>query len=651
MKALPTRTLNIGILAHVDAGKTSLTERLLYDTGAIDRLGSVDAGSTQTDTDAIERQRGITVRSAVASFRVGDTQVNLIDTPGHSDFIAEVERALGVLDGAVLVLSAVEGVQAQTRILMRTLREARLPTLVFVNKIDRAGARADALLADIRRKLAPHIAPMTAVRDLGTPSAKTAPHFYDDAQFSSTQGELLAEHDDAILARVVDGPPLTPAELTKALADQTARGLVHPVYFGSAIGGQGIAALVDAVVTLLPAPTPDTAAPPRGTVFAVKRDGSGRKVAYLRLTEGSLSNRQRLTFTSSDGATHTGRLTALDVVGAEGQGGTAGASGPTPLTAGNIGRLRGLPHIRVGDRLGPPRAPGAQHFAAPTLQSVVHPRQPGTAAAARLHAALVDLSEQDPLIRARTEPGGATSVFLYGEVQKEVIAATLADTYGIEAVFEPSRTVCAERPHSAAEFTEEIHRGPSPSGYWATVGLRVAPAPYGTGNDFRYETELGALPRAFHQAVEETVYDVLRSGGPQGWAVTDCAVTLVRSGFDSVMSTAGDFRAATRIVLEHALRKAGTRVYEPYQAFELEVPIGALTAVTAQLSAMGALIEETTGGEEVRLLRGTVAARRVAALERRLPALTHGEAHWWSRPDGDRPLDGLSASGRADRLA
>src|SRR5688500_8392671 len=147
--------LTIGILAHVDAGKTSLTERLLYDTGAIARLGSVDTGDTQTDTDAIERQRGITVRSAVASFTVGATRVNLIDTPGHPDFIAEVERALGVLDGVVLVLSAVEGVQAQTRVLMRTVRDMRLPTLLLANKIDRQGARDDELLAEVRRTIAP----------------------------------------------------------------------------------------------------------------------------------------------------------------------------------------------------------------------------------------------------------------------------------------------------------------------------------------------------------------------------------------------------------------------------------------------------------------------------------------------------------------
>src|SRR2546426_6041961 len=149
------RTLNLGILAHVDAGKTSLTERLLYAAGVIDEVGSVDDGNTQTDSLALERQRGITIKSAVAAFTIGDVQINLIDTPGHPDFIAEVERALSVLDGAVLVISAVEGVQAQTRVLMRTLKRLRIPTLIFVNKLDRPGAQYDGVLRQIAAKLTP----------------------------------------------------------------------------------------------------------------------------------------------------------------------------------------------------------------------------------------------------------------------------------------------------------------------------------------------------------------------------------------------------------------------------------------------------------------------------------------------------------------
>src|SRR6185295_13155573 len=162
------RTLNLGIVAHVDAGKTTLTERLLYAAGVIDEIGSVDDGSTQTDTLALERERGITIKAAVVSFVIDDVTINLIDTPGHPDFIAEVERVLNVLDGVVLVISAVEGVQAQTRVLMRTLQRLRIPTLIFVNKLDRGGADVERVLRDLATKLTPAIIPMGSVRHVGT---------------------------------------------------------------------------------------------------------------------------------------------------------------------------------------------------------------------------------------------------------------------------------------------------------------------------------------------------------------------------------------------------------------------------------------------------------------------------------------------------
>src|SRR5690349_12703443 len=193
------RTLNLGILAHVDSGKTTLTERLLFTAGAIDRLGTVDTGTTQTDSLELERERGITIRSAVASFAIGDLAVNLVDTPGHPDFIAEVERVLGVLDGAILVVSAVEGVQPQTPLLFRALERLRVPTLIFVNKIDRAGADPDRTLAAIRRRLSP-----SAV--------------YAEAE-PAELAEVLAEHDEAILGAFVgDAPRLPPARLREALA-------------------------------------------------------------------------------------------------------------------------------------------------------------------------------------------------------------------------------------------------------------------------------------------------------------------------------------------------------------------------------------------------------------------------------------------------
>ncbi|GAA3811455.1 tetracycline resistance ribosomal protection protein Otr(A) [Streptomyces coacervatus] len=628
-------TLNIGILAHVDAGKTSLTERLLFDHGAIDRLGSVDGGDTRTDDGEIERQRGITIRSAVAAFTVGDTQINLIDTPGHSDFVAEVERALEVLDGAVLLLSAVEGVQAQTRVLMRTLRRLRLPTLVFVNKIDRAGARSAGLLADIRRRLTPYVAPLTDVTGIGTAGARVTARSPGDPQLA----EALAELDPDVLAAVVDGPAPTPDNLRKVLAARTADGSFHPVFFGSALGGQGIAELVEGVTGLIP-PAPTAAgAGPRGTVFAVRPAPGGERTAYLRLYDGEVTPRQRLTLLrrEADGRTTevSGRVNRLDVIGGRG----------TSLSAGNIAALTGLGGVRVGDRLGDPprsnqtRAGGppsdrAPQFAPPTLETLVRARRPEQAAP--LRTALLTLADQDPLLHARPAAAGTTALLLYGEVQMEVLAATLAQDFGIEADFEPGRVRFLERPQGVGEASQEMpwHLG---TRYWATIGLRVGPGPRGSGGVFTYETELGALPRAFHQAIEDTVHATMETG-LSGATVTDYRVTLIRSGFCAPISTAADFRGLTPVVLRSALQRAGTRLYEPYHAFEAEVPLDALAPVTAQLASCGAEFTGTTGGSTVWMITGELPARRVREVELRLPGLTHGEGVWWSRPSGDREL-------------
>ncbi|MGC0343356.1 tetracycline resistance ribosomal protection protein Otr(A) [Streptomyces sp. SLBN-8D4] len=608
--------LNIGILAHVDAGKTSLTERLLFDHGAIDRLGSVDTGDTRTDDGAIERQRGITIRSAVASFTVGDTRINLIDTPGHSDFVAEVERALEVLDGAVLLLSAVEGVQAQTRVLMRTLRRLRLPTLIFVNKIDRAGARDEGLLADVRRRLTPYVAPLTEVTGIGTTGAGVTA-LPEDGRLA----DALAEVDQDILAALVDGPEPTRDDLRTSLAARTADGSFHPVFFGSALGGQGVSHLVEGVTRLIPAGTATPEGEPRGTVFAVRPGPGGERTAYLRLYGGQVTERQRLTFLrrEADGETSRvrGRVTRLS----------------QPLTAGTIAALTFSPGLRVGDRLGE-LADRAPQFSPPTLQTLVTARHPEQAA--RLRSALLTLADQDPLIHARPAPGGGTSLLLYGEVQMEVLAATLAQDFGVEADFEPGRVRYLERPRGTGEAREENpwHLG---ARYWATIGLRVEPGERGSGGVFGYETELGALPRAFHQAVEETVHASMRTG-LTGATVTDYRVALVRSGFVGPLSTAADFRGLTPIVLRRALERAGTRLFEPCHAFEAEIPLDALAPVTSQLAAAGAEFKGTTASTTAWLITGELPARRVREVELRLPGLTHGEGVWWSRPSGDREL-------------
>jgi ribosomal protection tetracycline resistance protein len=618
-------TLNLGILAHVDAGKTSLTERLLHAVGAIDEIGSVDDGTTQTDSLDLERRRGITIRSAVVSFRVGDLTVNLIDTPGHPDFIAEVERALAVLDGAVLVVSAVEGVQPQTRVLMRALRRLRIPTLLFLNKVDRAGALPVRVLADIAERLTPAVVALGSVAAAGTRDARYTPYRDTDPAFATRLVEALADHDDELLAAYVDGATPPMRRLREQLRTQTGRALMHPVLAGSAITGAGVDALVDAIAELLPAARPDATRPLSGLVFKVERGPAGDKVAYVRLYEGALRVRDRLPMPDGSMA----RVTGLAVF-------AGGAAERRPeAVAGQIAKVWGLAGARIGDPVGrPPAVTAGRQFSPPTLETVVVPSRPGDAGA--LHAALTVLAEQDPLIDLRQdETRRELSVCLYGEVQKEVIGATLAEEHGIGVTFRESTTICVERPVGSGAAVEVIATPSNP--FLGTVGLRLEPAAYGSGVEFRLGVELGSMPYAFIRAVEETVRETLRQG-LYGWPVLDCVVTLTHSGYwarqshahgsfdKSMSSTAGDFRNLTPLVLMDALRRAGTAVFEPVHRFELEMPAGAVGTVLPVLTALRAVPRSAALRGSTYRMEGDVPAARVYDLQRALPGLTRGEA-------------------------
>ncbi|MFD6624423.1 GTP-binding protein [Streptomyces diastaticus] len=624
----------MGILAHVDAGKTSLTERLLHFAGVVDEIGSVDAGSTHTDSLALERRRGITIKSAVVSFALDGRTVNLIDTPGHPDFIAEVERVLGVLDGAVLVVSAVEGVQAQTRVLMRTLRRLRIPTLIFVNKIDRRGAGETDLLRSLGDRLTPALAPLGAVRDAGLPAASFHSYRDGDADFADRLGQCLAEQDDAVLSAYLDAlpHPLPSVRLHQELRRQTQRARIHPVFFGSAITGAGIDALARGIKDLLPRAGGDPDEPASGTVFKVERGASGQRTAYVRLFDGTVRVRDHVTLQQGRGRAREGRVTGVRVF-AEGE-----VTRTDAVSAGWISQLLGLTDVRVGDTVGAPgpRTAAGHHFAPPTLETVIEPVRPSDRSA--LHTALVQLAEQDPLIRLRhDEIRREVSVSLYGEVQKEVIGTTLAEEYGIPVSFSATITLHKESVDGTGQAHETMGEDGNP--FFATVGLRVEPAPAGSGVDYRLGVELGSMPYAFMRAVEDTVRETLRQG-LYGWQVSDCAVTLTHSGYSSVMSTAGDFRRLTPLVLMAALRRAGTTVREPMHDFRLEVPAGALGQVLLLLARLRAVPAPPRAEQHGYLLTGEIPADAVHALERRLPGLTGGEGLWESSFSRHRPVTG-----------
>ena len=623
------RTLNLGIVAHVDAGKTTLTERLLYAAGVIDEIGSVDKGTTQTDSLALEQQRGITIKSAVVSFAIDDVTVNLIDTPGHPDFIAEVERVLSVLDGAVLVISAVEGVQAQTRVLMRALERLGIPTLLFVNKIDRGGADFDRVLGEISDRLKLATVAMAFAGGEGARAAVAIPQMDGDPSFSAQLADALAERDDALLAAYLDDDTsVSSRRLREELATQTKQGLVHPVFCGSALTGAGVDALMAGLAELLPAPRGDADAPASGSVFKIERGPAGDKIAYVRMFSGAVQVRDRLQF----GRDGEGKVTAVGVF----DDGTA-VQRPAAF-AGEIAKLWGLRDIQIGDRIGElPGRTSHREFLPPTLESVATPIDPEDGQ--RLRVALGQLAEQDPLINVRQDDATKEiSVSLYGEVQKQVIEATLADEFGLDVTFSQATPIYVERPVGSGEALEVLHGESNP--FHASIGLRIDPAPHGSGIDIRLHVDNRTIPlfvyktaEKFAESMGEYIRDTLEEG-MFGWQVTDCTVTMTHCGYSIAdgppsrrgpTSTAADFRKLTPLVLVQALERAGTVVCEPTVRAKLEVPTDTIGAVLPALARVGAAVDAPSPHGELSTITAILPATQADVLHRQLPELTRGE--------------------------
>ncbi|MDX6513328.1 MAG: ribosomal protection tetracycline resistance protein, partial [Gaiellaceae bacterium] len=583
-------------------------------------------------------------RSAVASFALGDVHVNLIDTPGHPDFIAEVERVLSVLDGAVLVISAVEGVQPQTRILMRALQRLRVPTLIFVNKIDRPGAGEERVLEAIVERLGISVVSMGRTRELGTSAAHFMPSGPDDPGFEGHLAEALAERHEGILAAYVDGEsPPSHRQLREELLAQTRRALLHPVFFGSAITGAGVEPLLDGLAELLPVAAGDPDGPVAATVFKIERGASGEKVAYVRMFSGTIRTRDRLRF----GDDLEDKVTAIAVF-------ERGPAAQRPfVAAGGVAQLWGLGRIQVGDRIGETGSDALQRqFPPPTLESVVVARNREDRA--RLRIALAQLVEQDPLIDVRQDDSRQElAVSLYGEVQKEVIQATLANEFGLEVAFRETTQIYTERPIGTGEAIELLHAESNP--FFATIGLRVEPAPESSGIEFRLPVDPRTVPlyvyktlRSFEEHMDGYVRDALRQG-LHGWQVTDCIVTMTTCMYSvpdgppsrrGPLSTAADFRKLTPLVVEQALERARTVVCEPILRVRLELEPAVLGAVMAALARLGAAVEAPSLVAKLAVIETVLPAARAQELQRQLPRLTAGEGAFEARFAGYRPVDG-----------
>lgn len=594
---------NIGILAHVDTGKTTLTEAMLYRAGAIRTLGQVDDGTTHTDTLAIERQRGITVKSAAAALTWQDTRIQLIDTPGHVDFTAEVERALWALDAVVLLVSAVEGVQAHTQLLFDAIRARKMPALLFLNKADRPTADVEAAAEGIRRELSPvaFLLPRDALEADG--KAPVPPALY----------EALAEADDAVMERYLLDEPMDMAEALPRLREAVAAGTVYPILWGSALRGEGIEMLLTAMVRLLPPPS----APGQGLsgiVFGVEEDRQLGRAAHVRLFDGALAPRDTVDFRGAPA-----KVTVLRSL-------TEGKRQDLPaLKAGEVGAVYGLPGCRVGDILGPAsRLPLSMHpgdIATPLLLVQADPDVPENLP--RLREALEELTAADPLLDVRWSSFTRTlQVQIMGAIQLEVLASLLQERYGLKASFGEPAVIYRETVAQEA-FGFCAYTWPKPC--WALLRFQLTPLPRGSG--VRYECRVPPshmLPR-YQKQVEQTIPLALRQGR-LGWPVTDLRVTLVDGQDHKFHTHPLDFVVATPWALHDGLTHAGSVLLEPMIEATVTLPMECGSRLMALCLASRGEAESPVTRGDVQTYRCRLPVATTLDLPIRLAALSGGRA-------------------------
>ncbi|MGE1012653.1 MULTISPECIES: elongation factor G [Bacillus] len=617
-------TINIGIVAHVDAGKTSLTERILYETNVIKEIGRVDSGNTQTDSMELERQRGITIKASVVSFFIDDVKVNVIDTPGHADFIAEVERSFRVLDGAILVISAVEGVQAQTKILMRTLQKLNIPTILFVNKIDRNGANTEKVMKQIKEILSNEAFPFYSAQNEGTKEARILAYkSYDDCM------ELLAPYNESLLASYVNDEIVPGVLLREELEKQIQQASVYPIFFGSAMTGIGVTELLENISTLFPANKSAENETLSGVVFKIEREPSGEKIAYVRVFSGRLHVRKYVNIQRGNVLGHKEKIKKICLFH---NGNVVQAS---IVPSGEFCKVWGLNDIKIGDIIGE-RTNYIKdiHFAEPQMEAAIEavPKE-------RIHdlyAALMDLCEEDPLIKVwKDDIHNELYTRLFGEVQKEVIETTLFEKYNLQVTFSNTRVVCIEKPIGVGNSVEVMGEKANP--FYATIGFKIERGELNSGIIYKLGVELGSLPLAFHKAIEDTVFQTLKQG-LYGWEVTDIIVTLTHTGYASPVTTASDFRNLTPLVLMDALKQAKTCVYEPVNEFELTVPGYAISTAMYKLAAIPATFSEPIFNNDSYHLTGLLPVAKTENFKRMLHSFTEGEGIFTTKPAGYKEL-------------
>ena len=598
------KQLVIGILAHVDSGKTTLSEALLYGTGTIRKLGRVDHKDAFLDTDALEKARGITIFSKQALFTAGNTDFTLLDTPGHVDFSTETERTLQVLDYAVLVISGTDGVQSHTETLWRLLRRYRIPTFVFVNKMDLPGPGREALLTQLNRRL--------------------GDGFVDFGAEQADRDEALALCDERLMEAMLDRGSLTDPDLIPAIA----RRHVFPCWFGSALKLQGVDALVEGLDRYTrPAPALEAFG---AKVFKVSQDEQGNRLTWLRVTGGALKVKAQLTG-EVDGEPWAEKANQLRLYsGAKFT--LAECIGP-----GQVCAVTGLTKARPGEGLGAERDSDL-----PVLEPVLS-YQVLLPEGADVHAALGKLhrlEEEEPQLHVVwNETLGEIHVQLMGEIQLEVLKSLLAERYGLEVSFGPGGILYKETITEAMEGVGHYE----PLRHYAEVHLKLEPLPRGSGMQFAADCREEVLDKNWQRLVLTHLEEKQHLGVLTGAPLTDVKITLIAGRAHLKHTEGGDFRQATYRAVRQGLMMADqihkTQLLEPWYAFRLELPSDNVGRAMNDIQNMGGSFDppETGADGDTTLLTGTAPASTMRSYPMEVVGYTRGRGHLTLTLDGYRP--------------
>src|SRR5579863_9010662 len=622
---------NIGIMAHIDAGKTTTTERILYYTGKTYKIGEVHEGTAVMDWMEQEQERGITITSAATTCEWQDCTINIIDTPGHVDFTAEVERSLRVLDGAVAVFDAVAGVQPQSETVWRQADKYRVPRLCFINKMDRVGAdfhRSVATIVDrLRARPVPIQLPIGAeekflgIVDLVTMTARvwrdeTLGADFDEIpipedlkvqakEFHDKLVEAVAESDDHLFTKFVEGEPITAEELKAGIRKATIAQKIFPVVCGTAFKNKGIQNLLDAVVDYLPSPLDvpaiqgtdvnDTSQiverhasdsePFAALVFKIMTDSFVGQLAFIRVYSGRLASGDSIYNVAKGRRERIGRLVKMHANKRE---------EITEVLAGDICAAVGLKAVSTGDTVCDEKNPvilESIDFPAPVIQLAIEPKT--KADQERLGMAIAKLVQEDPTLHVSTDPDtGQTILAGMGELHLEIIVDRMKREFNVGANVGKPQVAYHETIRQTAQFDYTHKKQTGGSGQYARVKLRVEAAP-GKGFEFDNEVSGGNIPKEFIPAIQKGVVEALEHGILAGYPMSDVKVIVFDGDYHDVDSSEMAFKICASICVKEALRKAKPVLLEPVMRVEVVVPDEYMGSVNGNLISRRGELEGT----------------------------------------------------------